>query len=197
MDRRDRSQPVKTGTKGTKVKATIACRASSSSTLHNPPARHQVSDTLERDSRRVPPLLNNGAVFDVRPGTLNRPMPGVKWLGWRGFDILFQLRFCKEMKALPFGQICARSLLRAELPFARLSLSHFPRRRASWKQIGLNRLKESFASARFACGIRSWATVVEGNKLMTKSMTGSQFVAASAVLAAKRSPSCQCSLSPT
>src|SRR3984893_1563944 len=68
MDRRDRSQPVKTGTKGTKVKATIACRASSSSTLHNPPARHQVSDTLERDSRRVPPLLNNGAVFDTRPG---------------------------------------------------------------------------------------------------------------------------------
>jgi hypothetical protein len=32
---------------------------------------------------------------------------------------------------------------------------------------------------------------------MTNSMTGSQFVAASAVLAAKRSPSCQCSLFPT
>src|SRR5207249_462276 len=73
---------------------------------------------------------------------LNRPIPGLKWLGWRGFDILFQLRFRKEMKALPWSQICARSLRRAEPPFARLSFSHYPRCRASWKPIGQNRLKE-------------------------------------------------------
>src|SRR5439155_15561179 len=73
---------------------------------------------------------------------VNRPIPGLKWLGWRGFDILFQLRFRKEMKALPWSQICARSLRRAEPPFARSSFSHFPRYRASWKPIGQNRLKE-------------------------------------------------------
>src|SRR6266852_5756188 len=111
-------------------------------------------------------------------GSLNRPRPGVKWLAWRGFDILFQLRFCKEMKALPWSQIFARSLPWAEPPFARSSLSHFPRRRATWNPIGLKRLQnESFASVPFACEIRSWATVVGGNKLMTKSMTGSRFAA--------------------
>jgi len=42
-----------------------------------------------------------------------------------------------------------------------------------------------------------WGTVVDGNKLTTKGMTGSRFAAGSAVLAARRLPSGRCFLFPT
>ena len=142
-------------------------------------------------------LLNNGSVFDFRPGSLNRPMPGVKWAGMARIRYSFAVEILPGDEGSALGQICARSLHRAEPPLARLSLSHFPRRRASWKPIGPNQLKESFAGAQFACEIRSWGTVVDGNKLMTKSMIGSRFAAASAVLAARRLRSCQHFLSRT
>ena len=56
----------------------------------------------------------------------------------------------------------------------RLSLSHLPRRRARAKRIGRRRSRlRSFASARFACAIRSSAMAVARNKRMTNTTTGS------------------------
>ena len=74
----------------------------------------------------------------------------------------------------------------------RLSLSHFPRRRASQKSIIPRWARKSFrGTARFASRIPSSAMGVGANKLTTNITIGSWFAAVFATAAARPSPSCR------
>lgn len=88
----------------------------------------------------------------------------------------------------PRVQILARSTRRTGPPGLRYSLSHFHRRRASWKPIG-SRLTEgqSCVSVPFACAIRSSVMAVVANRPTTRIMTGFRSAAAIAIGAKRRS----------
>ena len=115
---------------------------------------------------------------------------------WCGDSIFFsRRRFRKETKAplrvgSRLGPRPGRSLLATTILFIPLpSAQH--NRESDWAAAPR---KYSFASVQFVLAIRSSAMAVGGNKLMTNTMTGSEFGGGSAVFAARRLPSCPCSL---
>ena len=87
---------------------------------------------------------------------------------------------------------------RAKPPLLRFCLSHFRRRSTTSKPIGLRRARNSSCGdARFVPRTPSLVMAAAANRLMINTMIGSGFGAASAIAAARRSPSCRPFLLPT
>ena len=106
--------------------------------------------------------------------------------------------FAVEGRAPYRAQILARSLPAQSPPWSRFSLSHFRPRITTSKPIGPRRAWKSFCVAvRFARKIPSSVMGAGANKPMMNIMIGSGFAAASATVAARRSPTCRPSLRPT
>src|SRR5215475_680350 len=107
--------------------------------------------------------------------------------------ILFQLGFYSggEGPALEFD--LGKGQRRERDPHeSRYCLSHYPPCSTTSNAIGPRRARKSLcATARFACRIPSLVMDGGANRLMMNTMIGSAFAAASATVAARRSPSCR------
>jgi hypothetical protein len=121
-----------------------------------------------------------------------------------GEDVKLRYSFSVEIllrrRGLASGSELGRFTARGEPPGSRFFLSHFRPSRTSWKTIGpLSAARSSCGGVRFVNVTRLSDMAAAANRLTTKTMIGFRFGGASAIFAARPSPSCRGShhLTPT